>query len=309
MQNKLDQIRVELSKVIVWQDDFIRDMLICLFSWWHILIEWVPGLAKTLWVSSLAKVADLSFNRIQFTPDLLPSDLIWSRIYNPDKKEFFVEKWPIFSNLVLADEINRAPSKLQSALLESMAESQVTIWENSFILDKPFMVLATQNPIEQDWTYDLPEAWLDRFLLKTILDYPNKSEEIQILKNNTSIENINLEKIINKQDILEIQKDIEKIFVDDSIFKYISNLSDASRNNSSLKKYIEFWVSPRASICLFKSAKTLAYMSWRDNVIPEDIKEMIFPVYRHRLILNYEAISNWVSSDEVISKILDKVKV
>ncbi len=307
---KIQLIREEMKKVIVWQDNLVRDLLIGLFARGHVLLEGVPGLGKTLSISTLARVVDGKFHRIQFTPDLLPSDLIGARVYNQNTGEFSIKKWPIFANFILADEINRAPAKVQSALLEAMAERQVTIWEETFVLDKPFIVLATQNPIEQDGTYNLPEAQLDRFLLKTIVEYPTEEEEIQIMKKNfKDIEKI--EKQISKKEILEIQKHIEEdIFVDEAIFKYVKDIVFYTRKKDwKIFSFLQYGASPRASIALIHCAKVLAFLQGRDFVIPEDIKEVAYPVLRHRLILSYEALADDVTKDEVISMILDTVKM
>lgn len=310
LKPKIDEIYTEIWKKVVWQKTLVRDLLIVLFSKWHILIEWAPGLAKTLTVDSLSKTLDLDFKRIQFTPDLLPSDLIGSNIYNPEKNEFYIKKWPIFTNFLLADEINRAPSKVQSALLEAMAEKQVSIWDKTFKLDLPFIVLATQNPIEQEWTFNLPEAQLDRFLLKTIVDYPNEDEEIQIMKNSTTIDNVSLEKIFSKIDLFEISNLIDEIHVDEKIFEYIKNIVFYTRSNSNeISKFLNYPVSPRASISLLKASKALAFLSWRDFVIPEDIKEMAYPVLRHRISLNYEAMAEEIKVDDIVKSILDNVKI
>lgn len=310
LKPKIDDIYTEIWKKVVWQKTLVRDLLIVLFSKWHILIEWAPGLAKTLTVDSLSKTLDLDFKRIQFTPDLLPSDLIGSNIYNPEKNEFYIKKWPIFTNFLLADEINRAPSKVQSALLEAMAEKQVSIWDKTFKLDLPFIVLATQNPIEQEWTFNLPEAQLDRFLLKTIVDYPNEDEEIQIMKNSTTIDNVSLEKVFSKIDLFEISSLIDEIHVDEKIFEYIKNIVFYTRVNSNeISKFLNYPVSPRASISLLKASKALAFLSWRDFVIPEDIKEMTYPVLRHRISLNYEALAEDIKIDDIIKSILDNVRI
>ncbi len=295
---RINKVVVEIWKKVIGQNLLIRDLLLCLLSKWHILLEWAPGLAKTLSVSSLAETVSLDFKRIQFTPDLLPSDLIGNRIYHPDTKEFSVKKGPIFSNLVLADEINRAPSKVQSALLEAMAEKQVTIWEETFKLDNQFMVLATQNPLEQDWTYNLPEAQLDRFLLKTIINYPTEQEEIDIMKQYSIFDDYKLEKILKKADLAKIQNEISKIYVDENIFNYVKDLVFCSREDEEIKEFLLYWASP-----------ALAFLEWRDFVIPEDIKEMIKPVFRHRLILNYEAIADWITTDYVIDKIINKTEI
>ena len=286
--NFFDNIYEEFWKAIIWQKLLIRDLLIGLLCSGHVLLEWAPWLAKTLSVATLSKIIDLDFKRIQFTPDLLPSDLVWNIIYNSDTKKFTTKKGPIFSNMVLADEINRAPSKVQSALLEAMAEKQVTIWDNTFVLDDYFMVLATQNQIEQDWTYSLPEAQLDRFLLKTIVDYPSEDEELEIMKKDSIKNEEKVNKIIKKSDISKIIEQVEKIHIDDNIFRYIKDLIFYSRNNQEIKEYLLYWASPRASIALVKVSKALAFLNWRDFVLPEDVKEMIKPVLRHRIILSYE---------------------
>lgn len=306
---KLNRVKEEISKEIIWQDNLVRDLLIWLLSKWHILLEWPPWLAKTLSVSVLSKVVDLNFNRVQFTPDLLPSDLIWSKIYNPETKDFFVRKWPIFANLVLADEINRAPSKLQSALLEAMAEKQVTIWEKHYSIWEPFIVLATMNPIEQDWTYSLPEAQLDRFMIKSIINYPTENEEIEIMKKNSITKVNNFKKILTKKEIIELQNIIEEINISDNIYEYVKNLIFFTRNTDVEKNYLSYWASPRAWIALIKTAKVLAVLSWRDFVIPEDIKEMSYLVFRHRIILSYEMIAEWITPDMVIEDMLKKVKI
>lgn len=299
----------EISKKVIWQELLVRELLVCLLCKWHILLEWAPWLAKTLSVATLSEVLSLNFNRIQFTPDLLPSDLIGNRIYHPDTKEFSVKKWPIFSNLVLADEINRAPSKVQSALLEAMAERQVTIWDDTFKLDKQFMVLATQNPLEQDWTYSLPEAQLDRFLLKTIIDYPTESEEIEIMKKYSKDDIIKINKILKKTDLDLLQDQISKIHVEENIYIYVKDLIFCSRNNPEIKQYLLYWASPRASIALIKVSKANAFLEWRDFVIPEDIKFMLKWVLRHRIILNYESLAEWITPDFVIDNILNLVEI
>lgn len=308
---KISLLNKELSKKIIWQKTLIRDILICLFARWHILIEWAPWLAKTLTVDSLSKTISLDFKRIQFTPDLLPSDLLWNKIYDPNTRDFWIKFWPVFTNMLLADEINRAPSKVQSALLEAMAEKQVSIWDKTYSLDLPFMVLATQNPIEQEWTFSLPEAQLDRFLLKTIVDYPNEDEEFEIIKNFNSIEKSILEVLLTKEDILEIQKiTSQNITYSDNIIVYIRDLITYTRKkDTKIAKYISYWVSPRASIALLKASSVLAFMSWRDYILPEDVKEMIYPVLRHRIILNYESIAEWINKDYIIKHILENVEI
>ncbi len=309
--NKIEEIKQEIKKAVVGQDLLVRDLLITLFCRGHILIEWVPGLAKTLTISSLARVLDLDFSRIQFTPDLLPSDLIWARVYTPETKEFYIKTGPVVSNFVLADEINRAPSKVQSALLEAMAERQVTIADKTIKLDEPFIVLATQNPIEQDGTYTLPEAQLDRFLFKTIVSYPSEQEEIEIMKNNSLNSDLSqIKKVLWKKDILAIQKLIEEIFVDQNIYEYIKDIVIYTRDlNNEVWKYLFYGASPRASIALLSASKALAFLSQRDFVIPEDIKEIAKQVMRHRLIPNYEAIAENMSVDDLIENVLNNVKV
>lgn len=307
---KIEEVMGEMWKNIVWQETLIEHLLIGLFWRGHILIEWVPWLAKTLVVSTLAKIVDLDFKRIQFTPDLLPSDLVWARVFNQAKMDFYVKKWPIFSNFILADEINRAPSKVQSALLEAMAERQVSIWEETFKLDAPFIVIATQNPIEQDGTYNLPEAQLDRFLLKTVVTYPSEDQEIQIMKQETNKKDWQLDAILKKKDILEIQSIIEDIHVEQSIYEYVKNIVFATRQQDEYtKKFIQYGASPRASIALVSAAKVRAFLRWRDFVLPEDIKSIAYPVLRHRIIMSYEALADNVTTDDVIEKILNRVEI
>ncbi len=305
---KIQLLLDEVGQVIVGQESLKRDIVIAMLAGGHILLEWAPGLAKTRTVNCFAQALKLDFQRIQFTPDLLPSDLVGAKIYDPDLKEFSIKKWPIFANFVLADEINRAPSKVQSALLESMEEKQVTIWETTFKLDTPFIVLATQNPLEQEGTFHLPEAQLDRFLLKTIIHYPTPHEEKKILTWSISREEYKIKKIFWKKDIADFKKQIENIQVSESIYEYICRIILTSRDNS-LYPEIVYWWSPRASLALMRSAKVLAAMQWRDFVLPEDIKEMALPVLRHRIILSYEALAEGMSPDEMIEKILSDVKV
>lgn len=312
---KLNEVITEVHKKIVWQDDLIKSLLIWLLAKWHILIEWVPGLAKTLTVDTLSKTLDLWFNRIQFTPDLLPSDLIWTEIFNQKTWEFLIKKWPIFNNFILADEINRAPSKVQSALLEAMAEKHITIWNDTFWLDTPFIVLATQNPIEQSGTYRLPEAQLDRFMLKIDVNYPTKNQEIDMYKKlNNNFDDIKLNRVLNKKEILEMQKLLEEIHVSDNIYEYVSDLIEATRNPnnywlSELSKYLSYWISPRWGLSLISWAKVLALMDARAYVIPEDIKKIAKNVLWHRLVLNYEAVANDVKVDDVVKIIMDWIKV
>lgn len=311
---KIQEVKTELRKKIVWQENLIDCLLIWLLAKGHILVEWVPWLAKTLTVDSLSKTLDLWFNRVQFTPDLLPSDLIGSEIYNTKTNNFEVKKWPIFNNFILADEINRAPSKVQSALLEAMAEKHITIWNETFLLESPFIVMATQNPIEQAWTYKLPEAQLDRFMLKVNVTYPDYNDEKSMYKKILTFENENINNVMSKEDIFEIQDIVSNIFISDSILEYVTNIVDATRNPEkysidNLKKYISFWVSPRAGIALLSASRVMALMNNRNFVIPEDIKNISFSVLSHRLVLTYEAMADDVSEQEIVKKIIDNINV
>lgn len=311
----IKKITQEVHKKIVWQDDLIKSLIIWLLWKGHILIEWVPWLAKTLTVDTLSKTLDLWFSRIQFTPDLLPSDLIWTEIYNQKTNEFLIKKGPIFNNFILADEINRAPSKVQSALLEAMAEWHITIWKETFSLEQPFIVLATQNPIEQSGTYRLPEAQLDRFMLKVNLSYTTKDQEMEMYKKiNEAFEKIKINKVFTKKNISETQKILNNIYVSDNIYKYVSDIIESTRNPEEyeleyLKPYLTYWVSPRWWLSLISGAKVLALLEWRSFVIPEDIKDIAKKVLSHRLVLSYEAVANDISSEYVIEKILSSVKV
>lgn len=307
-QEKIQALLDELGKVIVGQDNLKRDIVIAMLSGGHILLEGAPGLAKTRTVNTFAQALKLDFKRIQFTPDLLPSDLIGAKIYDPEAKIFEVKKWPVFANFVLADEINRAPSKVQSALLECMEERQVTIGEETFSLDEPFMVLATQNPLEQEGTFHLPEAQLDRFLLKTIVEYPNQDEEREILTQSLERESQKISKVFGKTDIKKFKKELNNIEVSASIYDYICRIVFATRDN---KRYpeIAYGGSPRASLALLRTSKVLAAMQWRDFVLPEDIKEMSYGVMRHRIILSYEAMAEGITTDELIEKILKDTKI
>ncbi len=306
--DKIQALLDEVWKVIVWQDELKRDIIIALLAAGHILLEGAPGLAKTRTVNVFSQALKLDFKRIQFTPDLLPSDLVWARIYDPDLKEFEVKKGPIFSNFVLADEINRAPSKVQSALLESMEERQVTIWDESFALSEPFMVLATQNPLEQEGTFHLPEAQLDRFLLKSIISYPSKQEERSILEWELGRETIKTAKVLWKKDILALRKLAEQVVVSDSIYEYICKIVFASRDSDTYPE-ISFGASPRASLALLRCSRVLALMRGRDFVLPEDVQELSYGVLRHRIILTYSALASEVNTDEVIEKILSDIKI
>lgn len=311
---KVKELKMEISKKVFWQDDLIEKTIICLIWGWHILLEWMPWLAKTLTISTLSKCVDLGFNRIQFTPDLLPSDLIWTEIFNIKNSSFDIKKWPIFNNFILADEINRAPSKVQSALLEAMAEGSITIWKETFVLEKPFLVLATQNPVEQSWTYKLPEAQLDRFSMKVKVDYPSFEQEKEMYKNVVYDDKKEVSKILSKQDIFHLQDLVEKIYISDAIFDYVSKIIDATRNPENywlkdLKKYINFWVSPRWWISTLRAAKALALIEWRSFVIPEDIKKLVKNTLCHRLILSYEAIVDEIDEEYIIEQIISKITV
>ena len=312
---KVQNVVSEVGKVVVGQDLMIKRLLMGLFTNGHILLEGVPGLAKTLTVNTLANVLKLNFNRIQFTPDLLPSDVIGTMIYNQKKSSFEVKKGPIFSNIILADEINRSPAKVQSALLESMQERQVTIGEDTFKLDTPFLVLATQNPIDQEGTYPLPEAQRDRFMMKLNIDYPSQEEELKIMKRMTDLNfNNKVKAILSKRDITSIKNSINNITLSESVEKYIVQIVFASRNSSSIglddvKNYISFGASPRASINLSLAGKANAFMNNRDYVTPDDIKEVANDVLNHRIILNFEAEVDGITSTEIIKQILEKVEV
>ena len=310
----LDLVVQEVHKKIVGQDELIHALLIWLLTHGHILLEWVPWIAKTLIVDTLAKVLHWDFKRIQFTPDLLPSDLIGTEIYNQWNKKFEVKKWPIFTNFLLADEINRASSKVQSALLESMAEKQITIWEETHKLPDPFLVLATQNPIEQSGTYKLPEAQLDRFMLKVYVNYPTKDEEKEIMKNIYSIELCKVKQILNHDDLTSIQALVKDVHVSENIYDYINDIVFASRNPKEswlddIAKYISYGFSPRWSIALMKTAQAEAFLQWRDFVIPEDIKKMAQYTLTHRLVTNYEAIADNVSPRDIVDTILNSIAV
>lgn len=310
----LDQIRREIGKLIVGQAKLVERLLVALLCNNHVLIEGVPGLAKTLTVTTLAQAIDASFQRIQFTPDLLPGDLIGTLIYNPKTGDFTTRKGPIFANIILADEINRAPAKVQSALLEAMQERQITIGDHTFPLDDPFMVLATQNPIEQEGTYPLPEAQVDRFMLKLKVTYPSKSEEQQILRLMASSSELpKVSPVISPEDIRRLRRKNELIYLDSRIEEYIVNLVDASRNpesyKMSIRHLIQYGASPRATIFLAKAAKANALLAGRGFVTPQDVKSVAMDVLRHRVIVTYEAEAEEKASEDVIQQILDTVEV
>jgi MoxR-like ATPase len=312
---KIKQLKHELSNTIIGQEQMIDALLIGLFCNGHIILESVPGLAKTTTIKTLAKALELSFSRIQFTPDLLPSDIIGAQIYNPKTHEFGMKKGPIFTNLLLADEINRAPAKVQSALLEVMQEKQVTIGGESIKLDEPFLVLATQNPIDQMGSYELPQAQLDRFMLKVIVGYNSKEEELKIAQQNSHQHTIQTNKILDATDIKQIVEEVSKVYIDDVVQKYMIELIFASRNPleyyglEEIAEFIEFGASPRASIDLFKASKAYAYLKGDNYVNPDHIASIIKSVLRHRIVLNFSAMSQNITTDMVIDKIIQKVPI
>ncbi len=305
----------ELNKIIVGQKHMLEGLLIGLLSDGHVLLEGVPGLAKTLTVTTLAKSVDASFSRVQFTPDLLPADLLGTMIYSQKKEEFSVKKGPIFANFILADEINRAPAKVQSALLEAMQEKQITIGEETFELPNPFLVLATQNPVEQEGTYPLPEAQVDRFMLKLVLDYPKKEEERDIVRGNLNKESRpTVNKILKPDDIVKARKVVQEVYMDEKIEKYIIDIIFATRypaeyNLGQFASMISFGGSPRASINLALAAKAYAFIKRRGYVIPEDVRAVAYDVLRHRIGLTYEAEAENVTSEHIIREILNTVEV
>ena len=304
----------ELRKVIVGQDTLVERVIIGLLTDGHILIEGVPGLAKTTLVKSLAETVQAGFSRIQFTPDLLPADLVGTQIYNPSSSGFSVHKGPIFSNLILADEVNRAPAKVQSALLEAMQERQVTIGDTTFALEELFVVLATQNPIEQEGTYPLPEAQVDRFMLKVVVEYPSRDEERLIINRVTSDSKIDLNPVVDVGTILQARKIVQQIYVDDKVKEYVLDLISATRQPTAiglpeLEELISYGASPRAGIYLINAARANAFINGRGYVNPDDIKELSADVLRHRIIVSYEAESQEITSSEIIQKILDHIEV
>jgi len=301
----------EAQKNIVGQNDIIKKIVISIISDGHVLLESVPGLAKTLMIKTMADIFSVNNVRIQFTPDLLPADIVGTKIYKSNEGVFEIQKGPIFHNFILADEINRAPPKVQSALLEAMQEKQVSIHGETFQLEKPFLVLATQNPIENEGTYKLPEAQVDRFALKILITYPTKEQEIEIIKRNTINAKIQVNSILKLKEILEMQKFNEEIYADNVILKYVASIVDATRNPNEyeldLENIIEFGASPRASIWLVRAAKANAMINGRGFVIPDDIKQIAHEVLRHRLILTFEAEADEINTDKVIDIILEKI--
>ncbi|WP_461533262.1 AAA family ATPase [Sinomicrobium sp.] len=310
----VDLLTLEMNKVIVGQKHMVERLLIGLLGRGHILLEGVPGLAKTLAINTLSQAVHGSFSRIQFTPDLLPADVVGTMIYNIKENDFSIKKGPIFANFVLADEINRAPAKVQSALLEAMQEKQVTIGDDTFILDKPFLVMATQNPVEQEGTYPLPEAQVDRFMLKTVIDYPKLDEEQLIIRANLkgSFEKIN--PVVSLEQILSAQQLVREVYMDEKIEKYILDLIFATRypekyNLSELKPLVSFGASPRGSINLATAAKCYAFIKRRGYVVPEDVRAVVYDVLRHRIGITYEAEAENITSVDIINKIVNEVEV
>ena len=310
----VDLLTFEMNKVIVGQKHMIERLLIGLLGRGHILLEGVPGLAKTLAINTLSQAVKGSFSRIQFTPDLLPADVVGTMIYNIKENDFLIKKGPIFANFVLADEINRAPAKVQSALLEAMQEKQVTIGDTTFKLQAPFLVMATQNPVEQEGTYPLPEAQVDRFMLKTVIDYPKLEEEQLIVRNNLSSSSAKVKPVVTSKQIISAQETVREVYMDEKIENYILNLIFATRypenyNLDQMKPLISFGASPRGSINLATAAKCHAFLRHRGYVIPEDVRAVIYDVLRHRIGLTYEAEAENVTTEDLITQIINEVEV
>ena len=310
----IDLLTLEIKKVIVGQKDMVDRLLIALLGKGHILLEGVPGLAKTLAINTLSQAVKGSFSRIQFTPDLLPADVVGTMIYNIKENDFSIKKGPIFANFVLADEINRAPAKVQSALLEAMQEKQVTIGDTTFKLQAPFLVMATQNPVEQEGTYPLPEAQVDRFMIKAVIDYPKLDEERHIVRNNLLSNIAKVKPVVTTKQILTAQETVREVYMDEKIENYILNLVFATRypenyNLESIKPLISFGASPRGSINLATAAKCHAFLKHRGYVIPEDVRAIIFDVLRHRIGLTYEAEAENITSEDLITQIINEVEV
>ena len=314
MINKISDIKKEVSKVVVGQEQMIDGLLIALLCEGHILIEGVPGLAKTTTVNALAKALGLDFKRAQFTPDLLPSDILGAEIYDPQNNSFKIKKGPIFTNLLLADEINRAPAKVQSALLEVMQEKQVTLGDATFKLEPPFFVMATQNPVEQEGVYQLPEAQLDRFMLKLVVDYNTKDEELEIARRISSGVFEEIKAVLTHEDLIALKKAIKEIHVDEEVEKYIIELVHASRHPEQyglekIKNFIQFGASPRVSIDMFKAVKAMAYLRGKDFVTPVDVAYIAKELMRHRIVLTYEAEAEGISTDKIIQDVLESVQI
>ncbi len=310
----IDLLILEINKVIIGQKHMIERLLIGLLGQGHILLEGVPGLAKTLAINSLSKAVKGSFSRIQFTPDLLPADVVGTMIYNMKENDFSIKKGPVFANFILADEINRAPAKVQSALLEAMQEKQVTIGDKTFKLDPPFLVMATQNPVEQEGTYPLPEAQVDRFMLKTVIDYPNIKDEQQIVRTNINNSFGDIKPVVTIKQVIKAQDSVRAVYMDEKIEKYILDLIFATRypekyGLDDLKSFITFGASPRGSINLANASRCYAFIKRRGYVIPEDVRAVIHDVLRHRIGLTYEAEAENISAEDIINKIVNKVEV
>jgi MoxR-like ATPase len=310
----VDLLSLEINKVIVGQKHMVERLLIGLLGQGHILLEGVPGLAKTLAINTLSKAVKADFSRIQFTPDLLPADVVGTMIYNIKENDFSIKKGPIFANFVLADEINRAPAKVQSALLEAMQEKQVTIGDTTFPLKQPFLVMATQNPVEQEGTYPLPEAQVDRFMLKTVIDYPSLEDEQLIVRSNLSATQAKIKPVVTTKQIITAQETVRSVYMDEKIEKYILDIVFATRyperyGLSKIKPLISFGASPRGSINLATAAKCHAFLKHRGYVIPEDVRAIVYDVLRHRIGLTYEAEAENVTTEDLISQIINEVEV
>jgi MoxR-like ATPase len=309
----MEQVLYEIKKVIVGQDHLLERVLVAILSQGHLLVEGVPGLAKTLTIKTLAEAIHGTFKRIQFTPDLVPADLVGTRIYNQNTAEFSTSLGPVFTNLLLADEINRAPAKVQSALLEVMQERQVTIGGETYKVPEPFMVMATQNPIETEGTYPLPEAQVDRFMMKVLVDYPNESDEFVIVERMTGTL-APVKAVVTTKQLINLRREAEKVYVDPSLIQYAVRLANATREPdkfdiTDIAKYIMYGTSPRASINLIVTARSLAFIRGRNYVVPQDVVDMAFDVMRHRLVLSYEAMSDDVDSDMILQRILERIPV
>ncbi len=314
MRQLITAIKEEVKKVVVGQEHMVDGLIVGLLCDGHILLEGVPGLAKTTTVNALAKTLGLDFKRVQFTPDLLPSDIIGTEIYDPAKNEFKIKRGPVFTNLLLADEINRAPAKVQSALLEVMQERQVTIGDETFLIDRPFLVMATQNPVEQEGAYNLPEAQLDRFMMKIVVGYNTKEEELEIARRVANNAFGKIEQVAGKEELEKLQEEARAIHMDPQIEEYIIDLIFATREPEryglkELKSYISFGASPRASIDMFKATKAIAYMKGKDHVTPLEVASIAKEILRHRIILSYEAEAEGIFSDTIIDKVLESVPI
>lgn len=310
----VDQLITGMDRVIVGQRHLVESLLISLLADGHILLEGVPGLAKTLAIKTLASLIDAKYNRVQFTPDLLPADVIGTMIYSQKNEEFMVKQGPIFANFILADEINRAPAKVQSALLEAMQERQVTIGEQTYKLPKPFLVMATQNPVEQEGTYPLPEAQVDRFMMKVVISYPKRDEEQLILRQNLNQDYAEIKPVMHRDDILDAREVVKQVYLDPKVEKYIVDIVFATRfpqdhGLANMKSMISFGASPRATISLALASRSYAFIKRRGYVIPEDVRAVCHDVMRHRIGLSYEAEANNITSDQIISEILNKIEV